>query len=113
MKTGMVDEQLTVETIPLAMGKDGVIRVSKTRVTLDTIVDSYNQGETPEEIAEGFPTVPLADIYQVIGYYLRHAEELKPYFEEGERTAAEVRVMVESHCPPAGLRERLLARRRQ
>lgn len=29
------------ETLPLKLDKDGVIRVSKTRVTLDTIVSAF------------------------------------------------------------------------
>lgn len=39
------------EIIPLKTDKDGVMRVSKTRVTLDTIVAAFSEGATAEEIA--------------------------------------------------------------
>jgi uncharacterized protein (DUF433 family) len=60
----------TIETIPMTTGADGVIRVSGTRVTLDSILLAFNEGATPEEIARQYPTVPLADIYHLIGYSL-------------------------------------------
>jgi uncharacterized protein (DUF433 family) len=41
----------TIETIPMVTGADGVIRVSGTRVTLDSILLAFNDGATPEEIA--------------------------------------------------------------
>ncbi len=56
------------EVLPLKTDKDGVIRVSKTRVTLDTIVTAFLEGLTAEEIAAQYPVVPLADVYSVIGY---------------------------------------------
>ncbi|MGA2133954.1 MAG: DUF433 domain-containing protein [Bryobacteraceae bacterium] len=45
----------TIETIPMVTGDDGVIRVSGTRVTLDSILLAFNDGATPEEIAEQYP----------------------------------------------------------
>jgi uncharacterized protein (DUF433 family) len=67
----------TIETIPIVAGTDGVIRVSGTRVTLDSILVAFNDGATPEEIAQQYPTVPLADIYHLIGYCLRHSAEME------------------------------------
>ena len=64
----------TVETIPLKIDDHGVIRVSNTRVTLDTIIQAFANGATAEEIAYRYPSVPLADIYYVLGYYLRRTE---------------------------------------
>ena len=60
------------ETISLEKDADGVLRVSGTRVTLDTLVAAFQDGATPEEIAQQYPSIPLADIYAVIGYYLNH-----------------------------------------
>lgn len=68
-----------VDTIPLMTGEDGVLRVSGTRVTLDTIVAAFREGATPEEIAQQYSSVPLGDIYQVVGYFLRHSHELNAY----------------------------------
>jgi uncharacterized protein (DUF433 family) len=52
----------TIETIPMATGSDGVIRVGGKRVTLDSILSAFNEGATPEGIAQHYPTAPLADI---------------------------------------------------
>jgi hypothetical protein len=34
---------------------------------------------------QDFPTLQLPDVYQVIGYYLKHSAELAGYFEKRER----------------------------
>lgn len=63
------------------------------------------------EIAQDFPSLQLPDIYQVIGYYLKHGSELAEYFE---RRAREEQATLEAHqeeWSPRGLRQRLLARR--
>jgi uncharacterized protein (DUF433 family) len=100
----------TVETIPMATGADGVVRVSGTRVTLDSILLAFNEGATAEEIAEQYP-VPLADIYHLIGYALRHGAEMEEYLRRRQRQSLEVRQQNEARWNPDGLRRRLLARR--
>ena len=100
----------TVETIPLESDTDGVIRVSNTRVTLDTIVHAFGDGATAEEIAQEYPSVPLADIYSVIGYYLRHTAEVEAYLQQRQEQAERVREMNKARFNPVGVRERLMAR---
>jgi uncharacterized protein (DUF433 family) len=80
----------TIE-IPMATGDDGVIRVSGTRVTLDSILLAFNDGASAEEIAGQYPVVPLADIYYLIGYCLRHAGEMEEYLGRRRRESLEVR----------------------
>lgn len=101
------------EPVPLALVPDGVVRVGKTRVTLDTVVGTFNEGATPEEIVIQYDTLRLADVYVVIGYYLRHRGEVEAYLEEREREAEEVRRTVEARSSIPDIRERLLARRAQ
>ena len=98
------------EPIPVEANADGVIRVGGTRVPLDTVVEVFNTGATPEEIAQDFPVLRLDDIYAVITYYLRHRDEVETYLEQRRAQAAEVRRKIEARSPQAGLRERLLAR---
>lgn len=100
----------TVETIPLEADTDGVIRVSSTRVTLDTIVHAFGDGATAEEIAQQYPSVALADIYSVIGYYLRHTSEVDEYLQQRQEQADRIREINEARFNPVGVRERLLAR---
>jgi len=100
----------TIETIPLEVGVDGVVRISKTRVTLDTIIAAFTEGATAEEIAQQYPPVPLADVYSVLGYYLRRPSEIQSYLDGRRAEAERVRMENESRSDPAGVRQRLAAR---
>ncbi len=95
--------------LPLKLDEDGAIRVSGTRVTLDTLIAFYQQHETPEDLHEGFPTVPLADIYAVISYYLAHQTEVDTYLNRRTKEADRIRQEWETRNPPPTKAE-LLAR---
>ena len=102
----------TTEIIPLERDANGVIRVSNTRVTLDTVVTAFKEGATAEEIAQQYPIVPLADIYYVIGYYLRRRDEVESYLGKRKEEADELQNQVEARFNPIGIRERLMARQK-
>ena len=102
---------LVIENDPVPLEtKEGVVRVSGTRVPLDTIVYKFEEGATPEEIALRFPSLKLADVYSVIGYYLRRREQVRAYLQQREARAEEIRRQNEARWTPVGIRERLLAR---
>lgn len=103
-------QPLTTEPIPLLTDTDGVIRVAGTRVTLETVVQAFDTGATPEEIAQDFPVLQLDDVYAVITYCLRHRKEVEAYLERRQALAGTVRRKVEADYPQTGLRERLLSR---
>ncbi len=103
---------VVTDPIPLHMDSDGVLRVGGTRVTLDTVVGAFTDGATPEEIAQQYPSLDLADIYAVLGYYLRHRTEVDVYLQRRQQHAQQVRQENEARFPAADIRERLLARRR-
>jgi uncharacterized protein (DUF433 family) len=90
---GDADMATTVitELIPLHVDADGVIRVSGTRVTLDTLVAAFAEGATAEEIAQQYPTLHLADVYSVIGYYLRHPAKVQSYLRQRQQRSEVVR----------------------
>ncbi|MFV9504238.1 MAG: DUF433 domain-containing protein [Oscillochloridaceae bacterium umkhey_bin13] len=99
------------ETIPLQAGSDGVVRIAGTRVTLDTVVGAFHDGATPEAIVQQYPSLALADVYAVIGYYLRHQDEVTTYLHARQVEATQIRANNEARFNPVGVRERLLARR--
>lgn len=101
------------DPIPLATDRHGVVRISKTRVTLDTVVTAFLEGATAEEIVEQYPSLQLADVYLVISYYLRHKAEVEAYLLERQHKAAQVRNLAEKRFNLVGIRDRLLARRNQ
>ena len=98
------------ELVPFTTDSDGVVRIGKTRVTLDTIVTAFLEGATAEEITQQYPTLNLSDVYSAIGYYLRQRPEIDDYLQEERRQAEAVRKQNESRFDPQGIRDRLLAR---
>ena len=101
----------TMETLPLQTDADGAVRVGKTRVTLDTVVATFSDGATAEEIVQRYPSLSLADVYQVIGYYLRRPSEVETYLHQRKTHAEAARKQNETRFDPQGVRDRLLARR--
>jgi uncharacterized protein (DUF433 family) len=99
------------DIIPLEADADGVLRIGKTRVTLDTVIASFDDGATAEEIAQQYPSVPLGDVYSVVGYYLRHTAEVNAYLKRRQAQQEAVRQQNEARFDPQGVRDRLLARR--
>ncbi len=104
---------LAADPIPLVTDTQGIVRVSNTRVTLDTVVTAFLEGATSEEIVDQYPSLQLSDVYLVIGYYLRHKVEVDAYLLERQDRAAKVRQEAETRFNPVGIRDRLLARRSQ
>ena len=51
-------------------------RIAGTRVSLDSIVYAFLDGQTAESIAQSFPTLTLEQIYGAIAYYLAHRNEI-------------------------------------
>lgn len=100
------------QILPLKFDDSGVIRVAGTRVTLDTVVEVFNDGASAEEISHRYPVVALADVYAVIGYYLHNKAEVDAYLAERAVTRARIREEHERRYSPYGLRERLLARQK-
>jgi uncharacterized protein (DUF433 family) len=98
-------------TVPLSTDQAGVLRVAGTRGSLDSVVYAFDEGATPEEIAQAFPTLDLAAIYSVIGYYLQNRAEVKQYLEQRTVQRAELKNEIEARFNPHGLRERLMARK--
>ncbi len=98
-------------TVPLSTDEAGVLRVTGTRVPLDSVVHAFNEGATPEEIAQDFPTLDLATIYSIIGYYLHNRAEVEQYLERREAQREDLKREIEARFNPLGVRERLLARK--
>ena len=96
---------------PLQFDGHGVCRVAGTRVTLLTLIDAFQEGATPEEIYQEYPSVRLADAYAVIAFYLGHRDEIDAYLETVREQEAQVIEQIKSRAPLAEIRRRLLARK--
>jgi uncharacterized protein (DUF433 family) len=104
---------LESKPLPLRMDTDGVIRVGHTRVTLDTVIGAFKNGDTAEQIAHDYPVLDLVDIDAVIAFYLYQPEAVDTYLAEQMEEGQQRRVQMEARFDPQGIRERLLARRHQ
>jgi uncharacterized protein (DUF433 family) len=93
---------------------EGVLRIAATRVTLDSIVQAFHDGATPEEIGQDFPALSLAQVYDVLAFYLSHTETVSAYLAEQARHAAAIRQAAHTQHASfvVSLRQRLLARPR-
>jgi uncharacterized protein (DUF433 family) len=102
------------DPIPLWVDEHGAVRVGDSRVLLDVVIEEFENGACPEDIAHGYPTLRLADVYAVIAYYLRHKEDVDNYLTARRVEAERLRQEIEAKQPwRAGLRAKLLARQAQ
>ncbi len=99
--------------LPLRTDQHGIIHVGDTRVTLDVVIARYQQGDTPERIHEGFPTVKLADIYAVITYYLNNQAEVDGYLREQDELGDKAMRELEAKRPDMFEMQRKLRERTQ
>lgn len=84
------------DPVPFRVDERGDIRIGQSRVLLDTIVNHFHQGLTPDDIAGGFPTISRADVYAVLAYYLRHQAELDEYLRRRDEEGEEIRRKIEA-----------------
>jgi uncharacterized protein (DUF433 family) len=100
---------VTAEPVPIKTDTDGVVRVGKTRVTLDTVIKTFQNGATAEEIVYRYPSLKLAEVYTTISFYLNHQQEVETYLQQRRNQAQTVRKMNESRFDPQRLRDRLIS----
>lgn len=100
-----------VSKVPLKTDSEGVVRVGETRVTLDTVIGTFKNGATSEEIVLQFPALELSDVYAVIGFYLKNQAAVEQYLSQQNADVENVRQKIEAQFPPTGIRQRLLQRR--
>jgi uncharacterized protein (DUF433 family) len=109
--TGVVNGlSLNADLLPLHADEGGAIRVGKSRVSLDVVVEQYENGMTPEDLVRAYDTLELADVHAVIAYYLRHRDEVRSYLKRREEETAALRVKIAEDYPRVSPDE-VLARR--
>jgi uncharacterized protein (DUF433 family) len=96
---------------PLVEDEHGVIRVVGSRVQLESVVDAFDAGATPEEIVQDYPSLDLPAAYAIVAYVLQNRERVDVYVRKRHAAADALRHEIEQALPPDGLRDRLLRRR--
>jgi len=64
--------------------RNGGYYVAGTRVPLDSVVYSFERGNSPEAIQKEYPLLTLPQIYGSIAFYLDHQEHVRSYLEAKE-----------------------------
>jgi uncharacterized protein (DUF433 family) len=64
--------------------RDAGYWIEGTRISLDSIVYSFLNGESPESMAQNFPLLSLEQVYGAIAFYLANRELVDAYLKEGE-----------------------------
>lgn len=86
--------------------------VSDTRVSLDSIVYAFLNGQNSESIAQSFPLLTLEQVYGAIAFYLAHRAEVDAYLQEG-RLDYERQMEASRRADPAFYQKLADARQRQ
>jgi uncharacterized protein (DUF433 family) len=102
---------LHAECPPLRVDEGGAVRVGHSRISLDLVVEHYENGMTPEDMVRAYDTLVLADVHAVIAYYHRHRDAVRAYLKRRTEEAEALRAKIEAEHPRV-TREELLARRR-
>jgi uncharacterized protein (DUF433 family) len=95
---------------PLREDAGGALRIGNSRISLDLVVEQYENGMAPEDMVRAYDTLGLADVHAVIAYYLRHGDEVRAYLKRRKEEAEALRAKIEAERPRV-TREALLARR--
>lgn len=91
--------------------RDGVYRIAGTRISLDSVVYSFRDGQTAESIAQSFPLLSLEQVYGAIAYYLANQAEIDAYLEMEEADYEALRKATRAADP--AFYQKLAAARRQ
>jgi len=82
---------------PYVEERNGGLYVADSRVSLDSIVVNFRRGMSPDEIAQGFPNVPLAKVFGVLAYYLDNEQLIAEYLREAEAEFRKAPQLSETH----------------
>ena len=101
---------LDAEPVPLDRWPDGTVRLRGSRTPFYLFVESADRGATPDQLAEQYDALSLADVYALLAYRHRHPTAILHYLAGVNARAAAVRAKFEALRGPQPTRAELLAR---
>jgi uncharacterized protein (DUF433 family) len=96
------------DTVPLVQLENGAVRVRNSRVTLETIVHRMQVGDAAEDIHDGFPTVSVTQIKEILDWYFDNKADADEYLHQVEEEGERLRQWAESQPGYKESREKLL-----
>ena len=79
---------------------EGGWRITGSRVSLDSVVQAYWDGQTPEGIVTLFPSLTLQQVYGAIAFYLHRRTEIDAYLAGQEARWEQLRQASETRNGP-------------
>jgi uncharacterized protein (DUF433 family) len=100
-------------TLPDFLGQDryGFIHITGHRIGLRHVVELFNDGYTAAMLLDHFPTLSLAQIYQVLAFYMDNKAEVDTYIQRGRQEMDRLAAVPQPGPSAAELRQRMETRR--
>lgn len=70
---------------------NGAYRIGDSRVSLDSVVYAWLQGQSPDTIADNFPVLTLEEVYGAITFYLSNRDAIDEYLRQQKAEFEEMR----------------------
>ena len=86
-------------------------RISGMRVSLDSVVYAFLNGQSPESIVDSFPSLTHEQVYGAIAFYLANQTDIDNYLRQGEEEFATLSQKLREASPL--LYQKLLARKKE
>ena len=80
------------------------VRIKGRRIGIEHIIYAYNEGYSPEEIANRFAGLDLKVIYTLIAWYLHHRAEVDAFIAQLDAQSSLAQHEWEKQRSPASLR---------
>lgn len=90
----------------------GGMRVTGSRISLDSVVYAFHEGHSPETIRAQYPSLTLEQIYGAIAYYLAHREQVDDYLRQQDQRWEQLRAQQDANPSPVVQRLRAVLRER-
>ena len=71
--------------------RTGAYFIAGTRVSLDSIVYAFLRGDSPEGIAESFPSVTLEQVLGSLAFYLANRDRIDQYLHQASSDFERIR----------------------
>jgi uncharacterized protein (DUF433 family) len=90
--------------------REGGWRICNSRVSLDSVIQAWREGNNPEAIATQFPAISPEQVYGAIAFYLHNRPDIDAYLAQQEQKWERLRQASETTHGP--LLDRIRASRK-
>lgn len=91
--------------------QNGTYRIAGTRLSLDSVVYAFREGQSAEDITRSFPLLSLEQTYGAIAFYLANRAMIDDYLARGEEDYETFRLSTQAQDP--AFHRRLATERRR